>query len=179
MANPLNGISSAINEIDRASGLLSGSEPQTSTRLSYGFTLHAAFGGRRPRVIGTLQDVKFSQGRQVDDEFEVEAHSNGFPIEMVPQALNKREVTFQRFDTYTTILEQIFGDGEFVTLIDTARPLLLREVWKDPSGFFSTTTRAYQYVDVKITDYDRQVNVGNRIVTTNISLRWKNRVRVL
>lgn len=179
MATPVNGIQAAINALDQQSGLLSGSEPQTTTRLSYGFTLHTAIQGRRPRIIGTLQNVRFAQGRQIDDEYEVEANSTGLPIEMVPQALNRREVTFTRFDTYSTLLEQIFGDGEIVTLLDSAHPLLLREVWKDPSGFFSTTTRAYQYTNVKIENYEREVRVDNRIVVTNITLRWGNRIRVI
>lgn len=175
-----NGLTTVINALDQASGALSGASPVTTTRLSYGFTLHTAFNGQRPRVIGAMQSATFAQSRAVDDEYEVEASSNGRPVDQVPQALTTRTVTFERFDTYSSILESIFGAPEFNTLLDTSFPLVFREVWKDPQGFFSVVTRAYQYNGVVVTDYGRQIRAsGDRIVVTNMTVRWNDRIRVI
>lgn len=154
--------------------------PLTRTRTSHGFTLHAAYQGRAPRIIGALQSVHFGQSRPVDDEFEVEANATGLPIDQVPQTLSRREISFDRFDTFSTILEEIFGGAELIMLIDQAHPLAIREVWKDPSGLLTTTTRAYQYNNVYMVDFDRQMSsTDSRIVGTKVVFKYRNRIRVI
>lgn len=152
--------------------------PDTSTRTGYAFTLYASRQGRAPVPIGTLQSVRFGQSRTVDDEYEVEANAVGLPADLVPQTLNRREITFSRFDTYRTILEEVFGSPEINTIIDQARPLVIREVWSTFPTF--SDIRAYQYFNVFMTDMSREVRVdASRIVGTDVTFKWGYRLKVI
>lgn len=98
--------------------------PNTRTRLSHALTIRAA-----GRTIGAVHSISPSQSRTVDQEFEVEANSKGMPIDLVPQTVDKRELRVSRYDLYTSIMEEVFGNYEIINLCDQYRPFTLREVW--------------------------------------------------
>jgi hypothetical protein len=71
--------------------------------------------------------------RTVDTEFEMEANSNGMPVDLVPQTVERRELRINRYDTYSVVMEEVFGSSELIVLADQARPFSVREVWRGPS----------------------------------------------
>ena len=101
--------------------------PNTQTRLSHALKIMA-----RGRIVGAVHEWEVGQDREIDTEFEVEANSNGRPVDVVPQALTRREIRVQRYDTYPLIMEEVFGTSELVVLCDQTNPFILREVWLAP-----------------------------------------------
>ena len=82
--------------------------PNTKTRLDHALTIRAGTG----RVVGAIKDFAPSQGRTLDEEFEVNSAASGMPVDLVPQIVNKREFRISRYDLYTRLMEESFGTGE-------------------------------------------------------------------
>lgn len=102
--------------------------PTTRARLTHALTIHA-----RGRIIGALHQWAPTQSRTVDTEFEVDRHSYGMPVDLVPQTVDRREIRIARYDTYPKIMEEVFGTSELYVLADQYRPFTLREVWRGPA----------------------------------------------
>lgn len=101
--------------------------PNTVTRLSHAVSIRA--GGR---AIGAIHSFGPAQSRTVDIEYEVEPNSTGLPVDIIPQAVDRREVRIARYDTYPEIMEEVFGTSELIVLSDQFRPFTIREVWRGP-----------------------------------------------
>ena len=64
----------------------------------------------------------------------MQANANGMPADIVPQAVETREIRISRYDLYQTVMEEVFGSFEAVNLCDQYRPFSLREVWGAPGA---------------------------------------------
>lgn len=109
--------------------------PNTTTRLSHALTIRA-----RGRTIGAIRSWSPNMRRTIDTEFDVDASANGMPIDLVPQAVDTREVRLSRYDLYLSLLEEVFGTTELVVLSDQVRPFSIREVWRGPSTLLQVNT---------------------------------------
>ena len=185
--DPVGSINNAIRS-SPAGGLLgqftSGGTPSTKTRTGHALSLHVQLPGKAPRLIGAVQSIQFSQARDLDEEYEINALGTGLPVDLVPQRVTERTMRVERLDLYLSIFEEVFGHREIVVLSDQFLPLSLREVWRDPSGSlsnpFAVTSKAYMYSGIFIKDFGRQVaSNGDLIVRTNALLVWQNKTRII
>ena len=103
--------------------------PNTRTRLSHALVLRA--GGR---VIGAVHTWNVDQARTLDTEYEVDVESSGDVAEIIPQALGAISIRLGRYDLYSKIMEEVFGDDEIINLTDQTRPFALEEVWTSPAA---------------------------------------------
>ena len=108
--------------------------PTTRTRLSHALRIRS--GGR---TIGAIRSWSFSQGREIDTEWEIEPNAVGMPVDLVPQTVSRRELRIGRYDLYPAIMEEVFGTSEIVVLTDQYRPFSLREIWYGPSTSAAST----------------------------------------
>lgn len=69
----------------------------------------------------------------VDAKFEVDGNGHGMPVDLVPEAVTRREIRIARYDIYVQIMEEVFGSAELIVLADQFRPFSCREVWKGPA----------------------------------------------
>lgn len=103
--------------------------PNTRTRMSH--ALHVrAFG----RVVGGIFQWDVSQSRTIDREYELGPNEHGLPRDQIPQDISELTIRVSRFDLYTDLMEEVFGNSEFVNLCDQYRPFSLREIWAAPAG---------------------------------------------
>jgi hypothetical protein len=150
--------------------------PNTRTRLDHALTIRVGTG----RVVGAIKTFAPSQGRTVDDEFEVNSAASGMPVDLVPQTVNKREFRIERYDLYTKIMEEVFGTKEIVVLTDQFRPFSLREIWRGPAGVLTGQQRIYEYTGCWFTDIGRVMDAsGDRVVAADATVTWLDRRRVL
>lgn len=166
-----------------------GAVPATRTRTTHAFALHAvsnlptaADGTLRFRrgMVGAVHVVNMQQTRTVDDVWEVDAYNAGLPADVVPQALTGRTLTVARYDLWTNLMEQVFGQGEVIDLTDQARPFALREVWGSPGQLLSGRRTIYEYTGCWFTSLGRNLSAdNNRIVNVDAQLVWTRRRRVL
>jgi hypothetical protein len=101
--------------------------PNTRARLSHALTIRA-----RGKIIGAIHQWAPSMTRDVEQEYEIDRSAVGLPVDLVPQTLSRREIRIARYDTYPTLMEEVFGTSELVTLCDQFRPFTCREVWIGP-----------------------------------------------
>jgi hypothetical protein len=183
--NPIGSINSAIGSASILGVPLSSfrpsGPPQTKTRTSHAFTLYISPPGRSPRLIGAGQTLNMSQSRAIDEEYEVSPSAVGIPVDLIPQIVSTRQLTLDRLDLFLTVLEDLLGTTEIITLSDQFMPLTVREVWRDPTSgsFFATSARSYVYTGCYIKDLGRKIaSNDDRIVRGNATLVFKNRFRV-
>jgi hypothetical protein len=84
--------------------------------------------------------------RTVDTEFDVDVSKNGLPVDVVPQALDTREMRISRYDLYLGVFEEVFGTTELVVLTDQVRPVAVREVWRGPSTLLQGLGQSSQFL---------------------------------
>jgi len=101
--------------------------PNTVTRMSHALTIRVG-----SRIVGAVHSFAPSMSRTVDTEFEVERGSHGMPVDLVPQAVENRELRVDRYDTYPEIMEEVFGTSELAVLADQYQPFTIREMWRGP-----------------------------------------------
>lgn len=162
--------------------------PVTRTRTSHALTIHAVSNkpspsilgvGFRRGIIGAVHTFSVSQGRQLEDVYDVDRYGNGEVADVVPQNLTQRQIRVARYDLYTKLMEQVFGD-ELVTLADQDSPFTLRTVWAEPGPIFNSRRRIYEYTGCWFQDLGRNASADdNRIVNVDATLVWTRRRRAL
>lgn len=150
--------------------------PQTATRTTHALALYVTV-NKRPRPIGAVQSFASTQNRTVDEEYEIEVNSVGLPRDLVPQVLGTRTLTIKRYDLYTSLMEEVFGDSEFVMLTDQATPFTLRKVWTPPSLFSEPSY--FEYRGCYFTSLGRSLSsTDTRISGADATIVWKQRVKL-
>lgn len=179
-----------LGSLNRGVGSTNSSDiPATSTRTSYGLTIHAKKGNYGYAQIGAVHEVSVNQTLTVEEEFEVNALSKGKPRELVPQNLTARSLTLQRYDLYANILEEVFGSPELITLADQLGPVSMRMHWRSPTdrtalGLLlpqmtqSSSLRVYEFTDCWITTLGRTYSTGNTIVGASATITWRDLRRI-
>lgn len=157
--------------------------PDTTTRTTYGLTIHAQIGNRRA-VIGAVNQIGQRQARQVEDVFEVNADSLGFPVELIPHVLSTRQITIARYELWREPIEKVFGvPAELVSLADQTTPISLRLQFRDPGGSdlvsilntetFGSALKVIEFFGCYMTDIGRTLSADNVIVRADASLTWR------
>jgi len=150
--------------------------PNTKTRLDHAFTLRTGKG----RIIGAVFKADQRQSRQLDDEYEIDPNAHGEVADIVGQSLTNRTLSVERYDLYTDVMEEVFGDRELSMLTDQSQGFRLREAWRGPGGLFTGGQRLYEYSPVWFEDIGRTLDAhGDRIVRVTATLRWGRRQRVV
>ena len=162
--------------------------PRTRTRTTHALTLHAVSNapsssllgvGVRRGVIGAVHVLGVSQTRTIEDVFDVDMYGSGQVADVVPQNLTQRTMRVSRYDLYSTLMEQVFGD-ELIDLTDQAHPFTLRTVWREPGSPLSSRRRGYEYSGCYFQDLGRNLSSDDtRIVNVDATLVWTRRRRVL
>lgn len=151
--------------------------PVTKTRTSHGLTLRVAGG----RVIGAVRAFTHSVSRDVEDQWELDAHATGYaPVDIVPGNVVSRTLRIERYDLFVQVMEQVTGSRELVTLADQTTPFTLRAHWQSPVGSLFGGLRVYQYEGCWFTSMGRAVRSDNdRLVGVDAEIRYQFRRRVL
>lgn len=145
--------------------------PQTQTRMDHALTIRTGNG----RTIGAINGWAEQQSRTIEDVFDVEVNSNGLPAELIPQIVGTRTVRVDRYDLYTSIMEEAFGTRELVMLTSQAQPFRVREIWREPLG----RTKVYEYI-AYFSDKGRALRSdGNRIINVNATLHYLRKDRII
>ena len=146
--------------------------PSTFTRLDHSMTIRTG----RGRTVGAINGWNPTQTRRVEEEFEVEVKSTGLPVDLVPQIVNSRTIRIDRYDLYTSKMEEAFGTKRLDNLTDQHQPFTVREVWRTPLG----SLEVFDYIGCWFADLGRTHNAdGNRIVKANATLIYKLKRQML
>lgn len=197
-AAPYKGIANAQNLKEGADALLRFIDdgikfPKTTTATTFALTLHLKLPGTNGYIpIGAVHECSHTHSLTVDEEFDVNLGSRGVPRALIPQNTSGRSITFQRYDLYTSRLEQVIG-GQATPLLllsNQLGPLSMRFMWKSPkssnpllgNSFPSGSDGglyAYAFLDCYMTSMQRTMSAQNVIVGTSGTITWRTVVPVL
>lgn len=179
--DPLSGLSlrqDAQNALDSPRSVAHQGAPTTRTRSTLALALFVTVSGA-PRPIGMVQAINMTQSRQVDEEYEIDVDGVGLPADMVPSIVSSRTLSIKRFDLYASLLEQVFGTSEILTLADQTKGFSLREMWTDPTAVIFGARSYYEYRNCWFTQLSRNLQVtGDRISGADATIAWQYKVKL-
>lgn len=156
--------------------------PNTQTQTSHAITIHA-----NGQMIGAINAWNPSQQMDVAAVFEFGqvtgpyGHQFGTPYEKVPQNITAMSIEIQRYDIYTSRMEEVFGTANLEML--SSDPGManggtglfdVRERWTTPGG---TNNYVVIYKGCWFTNIGRNHSTtGDRIVNVNATLEYTQKV---
>jgi hypothetical protein len=156
------------------------SPPNTAVRTSHAVTIRI-----NGIVIGMINQWAPTHGRTITPIFELNAATSGTPTEKTPGNITGQTIGVQRYDLYTSRLEQaidktLSGIGAGTTpnpadlnmLSDQTSPFQVLEKWQYPNG----STETVQYDGCWFSNLGRTLRSdGDRLVNVNATLEWTKR----
>lgn len=146
--------------------------PHTIIRTSHAVQIL----GPNNQVIGLISGWNTAISRDVNPIYEINIDSSGLPYEQVPGNVKGLTIQVNRYDIWTSRMEEAFGTGDITMLQQQNKPFSVIEKWTYPTG----ETEMYTYHGCWFTTLGRGLrSEDNRIVQVNASLvyTWKERTQ--
>ena len=146
--------------------------PNTTTRTDHALAIRV-----NGVTIGQIQEWGPQQSRTVTPTFELNPATSGEVYENVPGNIGGLTVTVNRFDLYTSKMEEAWGPGFSIQMLtDQTDPLEIQERWQNPDGTFEV----YVYSGCWFNSLGRNHSAqGDRITKVNASLTYAKKQRIL
>jgi len=139
--------------------------PTTLTRTDHAISIRA-----NSKTIGQIQDWTPQQSLTVTPVYQLDSDYSGTVIENVPGNIGGLTITVNRFDLYSTKMEQAWGTNFSIEMLtDQKVALEITEKWSNPDG----TEEKWLYSGCWFTSLGRNHSaVGDRITKVNASLMY-------
>lgn len=144
--------------------------PNTSTRTDHAISIRVS-----GITIGQIQDWTPQQSRTVTPTFELNSATSGSVFENVPGNIGGLTIGVNRFDLYSSRMEQVWGPGfDIQMLTDQSNPITVNEKWLVPNAAPET----WIYTGCWFTSLGRNHSAqGDRITKVNASLMYVKKYR--
>ena len=139
--------------------------PETVSRTSHSMSI--IFDGQR---VGLINGWNPQQNRDVNPIYELNVETSGLPLENIPGNVRGLTISINRFDVWTSRMEQVFGSVDLSMLSNQKRPFTVQEEWTYPDG---TTKEVWAYEGCWFTNIGRNLRSDDqRMVNVNASLAY-------
>ena len=144
--------------------------PVTATRTDHALSIRV--GGK---TIGQIQDWNPQQNRTVTPVYELNSATSGEVNENVPGNITGLTITVNRYDLYTSKMEQVWGPNfDIQMLTDQTNSIQIQEKWLVPNG----APEVWIYTGCWFTSLGRNHSAnGDRITKVNASLMYVKKYR--
>jgi hypothetical protein len=149
--------------------------PNTQIRTSHAVTIRV-----NGIYVGQIQSWNPQQSRTVTPTYQLNADSaegSGNVFENVPGNIGGLTLAINRFDLWTSKMEEAWGPGFSIQMLtDQSDSLTVVEKWKGVDG---NAAEEYQYLGFWFTSLGRTLSAtDNRIVNVNASAAYTRSIRV-
>lgn len=128
-------------------------------------------------TIGLIQNWSPGHDRDITPVYEINAETSGLPIHNVPGNVKGLEIKVDRYDLYTSRIEQAFGTPDMTMLSDQSVPIWIQESWTYPD---QGTTETWKYTGVWFKHVGRTISAtDDRIIKVSASLIYLRKERTL
>lgn len=144
--------------------------PNTLARTGHSITI--LFAGK---ALGMINGWAPQQSRQITPLYEINSETSGLPLENIPGNVQNLTMAIQRYDLWSSRLEQAFGSVDLSMLSNQQSPFQVQERWIAPSG----AVEVWQYEGCWFSQIGRNFRSDDtRLVNVNAAITYTYKTKI-